>query len=180
MGLDCEYIKHSPQLWVFFTFPDISFAYLPTMVTLEVDAPPPTDRPVDRPEARLDSPRTFPSTLNNDTKDETVDHSPDQDAQQEWKAKGYPKELKEELVPDEIDHLPGYFGMKGWKIIYNAIYPRYKSLVRDPEMYVEAVMVLKVTAKLVEVDMNVSVEEARKIVKESRFIGNLLWEHDDG
>lgn len=83
---------------------------------------------------------------------------------------------------------PGYYGARGLRLISENIFHKFtpllkKRMVQDPLMsargytaYVQTVLVPEATVLLIQEDMKVDAEEARKILSESVEVGELLNE----
>ncbi|EFQ35234.1 uncharacterized protein GLRG_10378 [Colletotrichum graminicola M1.001] len=100
------------------------------------------------------------------------------------------KEGKDRTLLKAEDSLtPGYYGPRGLRAMSESIIGNFSSILRERAVedrvissrgyssYVEAVLVPELAVQLICEDMEVKIDEARKILKESKWIGDLL--HDD-
>lgn len=86
---------------------------------------------------------------------------------------------------------PGYYGMRGSRIMSENIMrrfaPKLRLLAKKDDLvfaqgvapFVQTVLVSELAARLIKEDMKVSIEEARNILKESATVGDLLQEELD-
>lgn len=99
--------------------------------------------------------------------------------------------LKRDLAKADFNSTPGYYGERGFRVMQEGIFARFSKLLRKRavedglvsargySLYVQAVLVPELAARLVMEDMGVGAEAARGILKESSWVGDLLCE-DEG
>ncbi|KAK1600692.1 RTC4-like domain-containing protein [Colletotrichum navitas] len=100
------------------------------------------------------------------------------------------KEGKDRTLLKAGDSLtPGYYGPRGLRAMSESIIGNFSSVLRERAVedrvissrgyssYVEAVLVPELAVQLICEDMEVKIDEARTILEESKWIGDLL--HDD-
>lgn len=92
------------------------------------------------------------------------------------------------LLKAEDSLTPGYYGPRGLRALSENVISHFSSVLRERAVddrlissrgyssYVEAVLVPELAVKLICEDMEVETEEARNILEESRWIGDLLHE----
>ncbi|KAK6227270.1 hypothetical protein QIS74_00825 [Colletotrichum tabaci] len=92
------------------------------------------------------------------------------------------------LLKAEDSLTPGYYGPRGLRAFSENIIGKFSSMLRERAVedrlissrgyssYVEAVLVPELAVQLISEDMEVEADEARKILEESRWIGDLLHE----
>ncbi|CCF38350.1 hypothetical protein CH063_01892 [Colletotrichum higginsianum] len=92
------------------------------------------------------------------------------------------------LLKAEDSLTPGYYGPRGLRAFSENIIGKFSSMLRERAVedrlissrgyssYVEAVLVPELAVQLISEDMGVEADEARKILEESRWIGDLLHE----
>ncbi|KAK3337424.1 RTC4-like domain-containing protein [Cercophora scortea] len=94
------------------------------------------------------------------------------------------------LLKSESNLTPGYYGIRGLRAMSENLIGRFSSLLRKRAVqdrlvsarghtaYVQAVLVPELAVRLIKEDMAVGVEEARRIMKESISVGELLNEEE--
>ncbi|GKT54807.1 hypothetical protein ColTof4_08332 [Colletotrichum tofieldiae] len=92
------------------------------------------------------------------------------------------------LLKAEDSLTPGYYGPRGLRALSETIIGKFSSILRERAVedrlissrgyssYVEAVLVPELAVQLICKDMKVETDEARAILEESRWIGDLLHE----
>ncbi|KAJ0168109.1 hypothetical protein CTA2_9856 [Colletotrichum tanaceti] len=92
------------------------------------------------------------------------------------------------LLKAEDSLTPGYYGPRGLRAFSENIIGKFSSMLRERAVedrlissrgyssYVEAVLVPELAVQLISEDMEVEADRARKILEESRWIGDLLHE----
>ncbi|SPN96707.1 uncharacterized protein DNG_00227 [Cephalotrichum gorgonifer] len=95
---------------------------------------------------------------------------------------------KRNLTRADFDNSPGYYGPKGFRAMQEGIFEMFSVLMRKKavenellsargySLYVQAVLVPELAVKLVMEDMKVGPEEARDVLQESTWVGDLLCE----
>ncbi|KAK2030725.1 hypothetical protein LX32DRAFT_614993 [Colletotrichum zoysiae] len=99
------------------------------------------------------------------------------------------KEGKDRTLLKAEDSLtPGYYGPRGLRAMSESIIGNFSSILRERAVedrtissrgyssYVEAVLVPELAVQLICEDMEVKVDEARRILEDSKWIGDLLHE----
>ncbi|KAK2005075.1 hypothetical protein LX36DRAFT_916 [Colletotrichum falcatum] len=92
------------------------------------------------------------------------------------------------LLKAEDSLTPGYYGPRGLRALSESIIDNFSSILRERAIedwvissrgysgYVEAVLVPELAVQLICEDMKVKIDEARKILEDSKWIGDLLHE----
>jgi hypothetical protein len=96
--------------------------------------------------------------------------------------------INRNLMKADFNCSPGYYGTRGFRVMQESIFDRFSSLLRKRavedslvssrgySLYVQAVLVPELAVRLVMEDMGVEAKEARQILEESAWIGELLCE----
>ncbi|KAK5657097.1 hypothetical protein OQA88_3625 [Cercophora sp. LCS_1] len=92
------------------------------------------------------------------------------------------------MLKSEENPTPGYYGTRGFRVMSEIIVSNFSSLLRKRAVqdrlvsarghtaYVQAVLVPELAVQLIKEDMSVGAEEARSIMNESVWVGELLNE----
>ncbi|RDA91500.1 hypothetical protein CP533_4578 [Ophiocordyceps camponoti-saundersi (nom. inval.)] len=92
-------------------------------------------------------------------------------------------------IMKEGNTIPGYYGPRGFKIMCDYLVDEFKKLLkrkavndrviagRGPAAFIQNVLVAELAVRLIRDDMDVSMEDARGILEESKALGEIL--HDE-